>query len=169
MQKKNPNTPAIQNKLFPLDKRESLTQQRNYWRLVIKNNSISCIYSNKIISEDDPSLDHYLPWSFVAHDHLWNLIPTRNEVNASKSNNIPSSVYFEKFITMQHLGLLVSHERLSEKIWHKYIESYMLALKLPNIDALLDIQSLRNAYKEMINPLICIAQIQGFSHDWIYK
>jgi hypothetical protein len=70
MQKSNPNTPAIANKLFAPIKRDSLKKQTDYWNLVMQSQSLHCIYSRQIIHPEKFSLDHYLPWSFVAHDQL---------------------------------------------------------------------------------------------------
>jgi hypothetical protein len=72
MQRRNPNTPAIANKLFPLQKRESLSHQMKYWKTIINNTEIKCIYTEVVLNREKLSLDHYLPWSFVTHDRLWN-------------------------------------------------------------------------------------------------
>ena len=63
------------------------------------------IFERVDLDKDSISLDHYLPWSFVAHDQLWNLIPTTPSVNSSKSNNIPAENYFSDFVKLQHQGL----------------------------------------------------------------
>jgi CRISPR/Cas system Type II protein with McrA/HNH and RuvC-like nuclease domain len=55
------------------------------------------IYSGKILSEKDISIDHFVPWSYVAHDEMWNLNPTTKSINSSKSNNLPNwDTYFDK-------------------------------------------------------------------------
>lgn len=38
------------------------------------------------------SIDHYVTWSFVLHDELWNLIPTFKNINSYKGNNIPNKM-----------------------------------------------------------------------------
>ncbi len=76
MQKRNPNTPEIARKLFMPSKRDSLKSQTNYWSQVLTHQQLRCIYSGQPLTPQRFSLDHYLPWSFVAHDQLWNLIPT---------------------------------------------------------------------------------------------
>ncbi|WAS04950.1 hypothetical protein LQF76_13180 [Gloeomargaritales cyanobacterium VI4D9] len=140
MQGKNPSTPAIANKIFPPLTREPMTQQTNFWRLVVKySQNLCCIYSNQIIGEDF-SLDHYLPWTFVAHNQLWNLIPVPKSVNSSKSNKVPSEIYFDKFIQVQHLGLTIANEHISGCKW---AESYLLDLGFSTKDELLSLESLR--------------------------
>jgi hypothetical protein len=36
------------------------------------------------------SVDHFVPWQYVAHDELWNLHPTTKSINSSKSNLLPN-------------------------------------------------------------------------------
>ena len=169
MQRCNPNVPAIANKLFPPQKRESLAAQTKYWKVVLEHTALKCIYSGLAIAPDNISLDHYLPWSFVAHDQLWNLIPTIPSVNSAKSDNIPSTnIYFDKFIEIQHLGLTISSKQMSEKHWHKYIDSYLIDLRIADKNNLLDLEKLRQAYESTVSPLISLATTQGFKADWSY-
>lgn len=113
-------------------------------------------------------MDHYLPWSFVAHDQLWNLIPTSPSVNSAKSNNIPSKRYFDNFVELQHLGLNISYQHLSKNQWLKYTDSYIAELKVNQAEELLKLEILRKAYESTIIPLISLATIQGFTPNWIY-
>jgi len=170
MQRCNPNTPAIANKLFPPQKRESLASQTRYWKLILKHTGAKCIYSGSTLTEADLCLDHYLPWSFVAHDRLWNLIPTTQSVNSAKSNNIPSTdIYFDKFVNLQHLGLSVSYAQLPVAQWNRYIESYLLDFKIANKSNLLNLEILRGAYNTTFTPLISLATSQGFMAGWYYR
>jgi len=167
MQTKNPTTPNLANKLFMPQKRGSLSSPTRLWRLVLEKSPIRCLYSGKLLDPEHLSLDHYLPWSFVAHDQPWNLIPILPEVNSSKSNNLPSETYFQGFVDLQYQVLKISHENLNNHAWSKATESYILDLNLNNED-LLDKQKLFEAYEEMVKPLITLAERQGFTPGWIY-
>jgi len=170
MQRCNPNTPAIAKKLFPPQSRESLASQTKYWKLVLEHSEVKCIYSKYVLTTDHLSLDHYLPWSFVAHDQLWNLIPTIPSVNSAKSNNIPSiDMYFEKFVELQYLGLTTSCRKTTAEQWDRYIESYLSDLRIANKKDLLDLQILREAYKSTVIPLVSLATTQGFMAGWYYS
>lgn len=169
MQSRNPSVPGISNKLFPPQKRESLINQTKYWKTVLQESDLRCIYSGEFLDVDSLSLDHYLPWSFVTHDWLWNLIPTVPNVNSSKSNNLPSNVYFSSFVAMQHQGLIISYRKMNAAAWTKKIESYILELKVSDRTDLLDIEKLRKAYEGTIATQITLAASQGFSANWIYK
>ncbi|MDT9189128.1 MAG: HNH endonuclease domain-containing protein [Limnospira sp. PMC 894.15] len=166
MQKCNPNVPAVANKLFPPQKRESLSSQTKYWKLVLQHSEVRCIYSGTILTPNNISLDYYLPWSYVAHDRLWNLVPTLPEINSSKSNKLPNPRYFHKFVWQQHQGLSISYKIMGLPQWLKQIESYLMDLKISNSLDLLEIDRLRSAYESTILPLTEIAARQGFE-DWM--
>ncbi|MDZ7961723.1 MAG: HNH endonuclease domain-containing protein [Aulosira sp. DedQUE10] len=168
MQQRNPSTPNVVNKLFMPQERDSLANQTKYWKTILEYRDIRCIYSKVKLDKDEISLDHYLPWSFVAHDQLWNLIPTTKSVNSSKSNNLPSEEYFKAFLELQHIGLTISYENISKNQWLKYTESFVSELKVSQADDLLNLEVLSNAYKITTLPLISLATIQGFSPNWVY-
>ncbi|MBD1871669.1 hypothetical protein H6F95_31085 [Cyanobacteria bacterium FACHB-471] len=168
MHQRNSSVPGIVNKIFMPQQRGSLSNQTKYWRLVLQHQPIKCIYSGQPLSLDKIALDHYLPWSFVAHDQIWNLIPVVPEANSSKSNNLPAMQYFSAFVAIQHLGLTTSHKNLGEKAWGKYIEPFISDLRMDTED-LLSLDRLENAYSATVQPLIKLAEKQGFSSNWFYK
>ena len=78
--------------------KEILQNAKKFWKIVVDKNNLKCPYTGKPIIEDY-SIDHFIPWSFVTHDLLWNLVPVLNRsVNSSKSDNLPSfDKYFSNF------------------------------------------------------------------------
>ena len=55
-----------------------------------------------MLTDKDISIDHFVPWSYVAHDEFWNLSPTTRSINSSKSNNLPKwDIYFPKLSELQ--------------------------------------------------------------------
>ncbi len=168
MQQRNPSTPNVVNKLFMPQKRDSLANQTKYWKNILEYRDIECIYSKVKLNKNEISLDHYLPWSFVAHDQLWNLIPTTKSVNSSKSNSLPSEQYFLDFATLQHLGLTIYKQSVSQTKWSNDIEPFVAELKVDQPDELLNLEILINAYTKTIKPLTSLATIQGFSPNWVY-
>ena len=167
MQKRNPSTPAVVNKLFMTTRRGTLAKQSEYWKLVMQSQELRCVFSGEVLDPKRFSLDHYLPWSFVAHDQLWNLIPVSPEVNSSKGNRIPSLKYFNDFVYLQHHALNETSNVLTRKKWSTYAEPYVADLKI-TLDDLLDITNLRKAYESSLYPLINLAVSQGFSSNWEY-
>jgi hypothetical protein len=168
MQQRNPSIPNVVNKLFMPQQRDSLIKQTQYWKTILEHQDIKCIYSQVQLNKDEISLDHYLPWSFVAHDQLWNLIPTTKSVNSSKSNNLPSRKYFSDFVKLQYLGLDIYRQKVSQSKWLNDVESFVAELKVNQANDLLNLEILTNAYEKTIQPLSSLATIQGFSANWVY-
>ncbi len=170
MQKNNFNTPALSNKLFPPRERESLQAQTAYWKVVIEQSTdLKCIYSNQALTLNDISLDHYLPWSFLAHNQIWNLIPIPQSVNSSKSNKIPDDFYFSRLIKTQHFGITTFHQCSSPKKWRSCMEPYFVDLGFLSESDLLDFDKFNRQYHLRVQPLIALATSQGFEGKWKYS
>ncbi|OXM85805.1 HNH endonuclease domain-containing protein [Paenibacillus rigui] len=59
--------------------------------LDVENGNHICFICNKVIdSNETPSIDHVVPWSYLYSDDLWNLVYAHRSCNSSKSNVIPS-------------------------------------------------------------------------------
>ena len=55
------------------------------------------------LSDISLSIDHFIPWQYVAHDELWNLSPTTRNINSSKGNNLPNwDKYFEELLELEY-------------------------------------------------------------------
>lgn len=98
LQKRNPSVPGISNKLSPPAERK-LDKAKKFWKSVIEYKPILNIYAEgtQWMNVSDISLDHFVPWSYVAHDELWNLVPTTKSLNSSKSNSLPN---WERFFPL---------------------------------------------------------------------
>lgn len=96
LQKRNPSVPGIADKLSAPQERK-LIKAKKYWKAVIEVTDVRNIYTGDMMTIDDISIDHFVPWSYVAHDELWNLVPTTKAVNSSKNNNLPDwNLYFPR-------------------------------------------------------------------------
>ena len=96
LQNKNPSVPGISDKIEPPVTRD-IERVRKYWKLIISiDSSLRDIYGDEVLSGRAISVDHFVPWQYVAHDELWNLHPTTKSINSSKSNSLPTwDLYFE--------------------------------------------------------------------------
>lgn len=100
---RNPGVPGIIYKLEPEnDKLRKLKCVRELWNAIIDLKAVKDIYSDNIIVKNDFDIDHFVPWTFVANDELWNLIPMNSTLNSSKSNKLPDlDRYFKLFVDNQ--------------------------------------------------------------------
>jgi len=168
IQKNNPNVPGIPNKLFRPEERD-LRLARTFWRLAIKELKCPrCIYSDILIQPENFSLDHFLPWSFVAHDLLWNIIPTSKAINSQKGDQLPDMEhYFDSFASLQYEAvqalIIPTHARLLED--HASLVRAASLTELQNISFVDFRQNLRNT----MMPQVQIARNLGFASDWSYR
>lgn len=80
-----------------------MEQVRKLWELVMEQETIFDIYANIPIDKKNYEIDHFIPWSFVMNDELWNLSPLISSLNSSKSNRLPPWWYFKRFASNQFL------------------------------------------------------------------
>jgi len=133
VQKNNPNVPNIAAKLFEPQQR-NLRQGRTFWNLAYRQlGSFRCIYSGQPVQPQGYSLDHFLPWRFVAHDLLWNLVPVPKNVNSAKGDCLPDlSTYFDPFARLQY-DALQSVVAVTSPRQAKSLEDYTLLLAVTSV------------------------------------
>ena len=163
MQRRNPAILAVTRKLLPPDQQESLKKQHDFWDAVIDETVVRCIYTKKKL-DHGYDLDHFLPWKFVAHNQLWNLIPVDPQANRSKSDCLPSEIYIDRLAETQYAALSFAH---STDEWKKEVVSYTTDLPITPED-MLDCEKLKIVYRSTLKPLMSIAEQQGFQPDWTY-
>ena len=84
---------------------------------------MNCIYSGIEVNAKNMSLDHFIPWSYVAHDKIWNIVPTLVNINSQKGNWLPSlELYLESFLDIQ----LKAYNYHKENGNNKLLEDYLL-------------------------------------------
>jgi hypothetical protein len=168
LQKNNPNVPNIARKLFEPQERD-LRQARTFWNIVLTQaEHMACIYSGQPLQKGDFSLDHFLPWRFVAHDLLWNILPTLRAVNSSKSDNLPDpALYFDPFARMQYQAVQVIARTPQAT---KLLEDHILLFKVATITdfQMMTFSVFRETLYQTIAPQLQIAANMGFSTGWRY-
>jgi hypothetical protein len=102
LQKRNPSVPGISNKLSPPQERK-LERVKSFWKTIIEISPVRDIYGDIPLEKSNLSIDHFVPWSYVAHDELWNLHPTTKGINSSKSNHLPEwDLYFTPLCDLEY-------------------------------------------------------------------
>lgn len=105
LQNRNPGVPGLIFKLEPQkDKQRKLKYVRELWNSISEIVPIIDIYTDKPIKKNVFDVDHFIPWSYIANDELWNLMPMNSSLNSSKSNNLPKwDRYFKLFAHNQFI------------------------------------------------------------------
>ena len=109
LQRRNPSVPGIADKLSAPQTRD-IERVRKYWGLIIAHRpDITDIYGHIELAGETISVDHFVPWQYVAHDELWNLHPTTRSINSSKSNGLPDwDVYFKPLYELEYISYTLS-------------------------------------------------------------
>lgn len=157
LQAKNPNVPDIPNKLIKPAQRNALSKQRAYWdQVLLETGPMPCIYTNESLEPGNYAVDHFIPYSFVSHDLIWNLIPANPSFNSVKGNKLPRlDVYFDAFFAVQKASI----DRMKDKSpRHPLLEDYLSIF--PDLDSSIN----RSKYNEHLQPLITIASNNGFEY-----
>lgn len=162
LQKHNPNVPDVPNKLIKPAKRNNLTKHRKeFWDFVIsKTTPLKCIYTNKPLPMGSYAVEHFLPFAFVSHDLVWNLIPADPRFNSSKSDKLPAmEKHFELYFQLQKSAL---HTLLDYRPDSRFLQDYLSFLPdLSEVKSMCD-EHLREKFKNNVQPLITIAANNGF-------
>ncbi len=171
IQKRNPSVPGIADKLFPPQERK-LEKIKKYWKLILSIEPVREIYGNQVLSERDISIDHFVPWSYVAHDEMWNLNPTTKSINSSKSNNLPDwETYFERLVIQEYQSYKaiwkydVVHKEF-EKCAREHINSDDIKYRVYRQG--MEYLEFTKELKSIILPVYQSARNCGF-HNWLYE
>lgn len=170
LQKRNPSVPGIVDKLYPPQERK-LDKVKKYWKMLLTIHPIKEIYGHELLQEGDISIDHFVPWSYVAHDEFWNLHPTTKSINSSKSNNLPDwNTYFTEFARLGYLSyeMMWQYESLHnefEKCAREHLNSSDIKQRIYKRDQ--RFPEFANALEEVIQPLYQSAKNCGFK-TWVY-
>lgn len=161
LQKRNPNVPSVSSKLIKPIQRDSLAKQHKFWDTYIETvGSLDCIYTGKPLLKKQYDLDHFVPWSFVSHNLLWNLIPADSSINSSKSNNLPSlEKYLEPFSNIQQKALKTLYEKNPNNI---ILEDYLMVYDSVSDLARLSENDFCDVFRRTFSPMVQIAENMGF-------
>ncbi|MCS6842187.1 MAG: HNH endonuclease [Roseiflexus sp.] len=169
LQKNNQNVPNIAGKLFEPQARD-LRQAREFWNIVLEQKGeLECIYSGVKLIRGQFTLDHFIPWSFVAHDDLWNIIPVSRLSNSSKGDNLPKiERYFNAFTSTQFEAVRIVSER---RPGSRLLEDYVLLFKVTSSEDFLrmDLETFQKILYDSIAPQVQIARNMGFPAEWVYE
>jgi hypothetical protein len=163
LEKQNPNVTSLSLKLIKPYTR-NLSQPTKLWKKFIDKNPIEVDVFEKrpLLDIESLSIDHFLPWSFVSNDLIWNLHPIDKNINSSKNNFLPSLNYLNSFSSLQYSFCKFL---LNEN--NKLIESYYTLFNCSKgeLDAIPK-ELFSEKMKETFLPKFEIAKNMGFESDW---
>ncbi len=117
LQNLNPEVPGLVYKLSPMDdKVRKLNSVRKLWEGILTRNIIYDVFTGEPVIQKKYDIDHFIPWSFVMNDELWNLMPMDSSLNSAKSNKLPMwDPFFNKFAQNQYIMYQFIHENSNNR------------------------------------------------------
>lgn len=108
------------------------------------------------------SINHFIPWRFVLHDEMGNLVPTFKNINSSKSDKLLKyDTYINDFCDIQYKAVTY----LAQKGKERGLEGFIDVLKIENFYEYLQYKTkedFNEKLKQCISPVDQIAENQGF-------
>ena len=171
LQRRNPSVPGIVDKLYPPQERK-LEKVKKYWKLLLEIHPMREIYGHNELNGQNISIDHFVPWSYVAHDEFWNLHPTTKSINSSKSNYLPDwDTYFPQLVKLDYASyeMMWKNELLLasfKKCAKEHLNNSDIQRKIYREG--LQFEQFSNALEEVIRPVYQYAKNCGF-RNWKYS
>lgn len=105
--------PGLVYKLAPMDeKMRKLNNVRKLWEGILSLSEVKDVFTGEAVVPKRYDVDHFIPWSFVMNDELWNLMPMDSSLNSAKSNRLPKwDPFFARFADNQFLLYGFIHEK----------------------------------------------------------
>lgn len=134
------NSPRISLKVKGISeaklRRNNLSKFKEILLLQMEKGHVIDFYTGKILEENDISLDHVIPWSFMYSDDIWNLVITSRSNNSRKSNSIPSENIIRKLEDRNRELIQVMekkdkmYEELKLAIENDYVQKFYTSCRL---------------------------------------
>ena len=169
LQDRNPGVPGI---IYKLEEHSAnarkLNNARALWKTVSDVSSVPIrdIYTGKMLENNQFDLDHFIPWSYITNDELWNLTPMDGRLNSSKSNKLPEwTAYFQALAENQYF--------LYQMIFSKeLVRNQFEKCRRDNLNAIWAAETLyvegnsegqfKNILEHNLKPLYESAKLQGY-------
>ena len=130
LQNNNPEVPGLVYKLAPMDeKMRKLSKVRLLWKGILDLHEVRDVFTDEPVQLKKYDIDHFIPWSFVMNDELWNLMPMDSSLNSVKSNRLPKwDPFFQRFSENQYILYQLMHDKpqihkLYEGCWRDNLHS----------------------------------------------
>ena len=106
LEKVNDDSAAVKLlcKIDESSKRSNLAIYRRILYEEFENNT--CFYCGKKLKPDKIDVDHFIPWSFIKDDNLWNLVLSCPGCNRRKKDKLPAMSFLDNLIDRnEHISI----------------------------------------------------------------
>lgn len=124
LEKVNEDTVSVKilNKIDASDKRTNLSYYRHI--LFEEFESKNCFYCGRRLNPNKIDVDHFIPWSFIKDDNLWNLVLSCPECNRRKKDRLPEIRYISS-LAERNRQLVIEYKRPEMSGYHERMITYV--------------------------------------------
>ncbi|WP_077325326.1 HNH endonuclease [Virgibacillus siamensis] len=124
--------PGINYLLGKMERIAKRSTLKPYEKILLNHFERRCFYCGKALSDKKKTthVDHFIPWSFVQSDQIWNLVLSCNTCNGSKNDKLPERKYLDNIIERNNdLNEQVGTELMKNYKHNKIILLYDYSIK----------------------------------------
>jgi len=166
LQDRNPGSPAVLRKIRG-ETRRNLARARRFWGpLAAQPGGLRDFYADAALELNGAHYDHVLPWAFVAHDLLWNLVPTTSAINIAKSARIPDPDAYLGWLADWQFEALQAQPATAQDLLIDHAE--FLGLEEPRTIRDLPRSDFSQRFEDRFRPHLIAALNAGFTGSWRY-
>ena len=115
LEKVNENS-VVDHLLSKID--ESTMRTRNslaYYRdILFQEFENKCFYCGKSVSYGNVEVDHFIPWSFIKDDKLWNFVLACPTCNNNKRDKLADTIFLDRLVKRNNI--LIEHHRVEPQL-----------------------------------------------------
>lgn len=113
------------SKLDESSKRNNLKYYRN---ILFEEFESKCFYCHKEVSVDAVAVDHFIPWSFIKDDNLWNFVLACPKCNSSKSDKLADNRFLDLLVKRNNFILVEKHTEMKTYSADRLLKIYEFAM-----------------------------------------
>lgn len=86
-----------------------------------------CFYCNKKVTAEHVDVDHFIPWSFIKDDNLWNFVLACPSCNNSKRDKLADNRFLDLLISRNETILIEKHKEMKHYSAERLLKIYEFA------------------------------------------
>lgn len=125
---------AVSHLLSKIDESSKRNNLAAYRKILFDEFENKCFYCGKKVSNEKVDVDHFIPWSYIKNDNLWNFVLACPSCNRSKSDKLASEKYLDILVERNRKIIVSNNYGMSNYNGQKLRALYYWA-KINGLDA----------------------------------
>ncbi len=124
------NEESVVNHLLSKIDESAKRNNLSYYRdILFQEFENKCFYCGKKVTKEHVDVDHFIPWSFIKDDNIWNFVLACPECNRRKSDKLADKKYLDNLIIRNSNMQIDTYNGMKNYRRDRLIKIYSWALK----------------------------------------